>query len=105
MLLHHAFETTADRLPHKVALVSGERRWPAEEAAAPSVPAASRTPDDLAALIYTSGTTGVPKGVMLSHHNITSAWSAIQAYLGLREDDVIGLVLPGAFSYGLNNLL
>jgi long-chain acyl-CoA synthetase len=29
-------------------------------------------PDDLATLIYTSGTTGVPKGVMLTHGNLTS---------------------------------
>lgn len=29
-------------------------------------------PDDLATIIYTSGTTGLPKGVMLSHHNIAS---------------------------------
>jgi long-chain acyl-CoA synthetase len=29
-------------------------------------------PDDLATFIYTSGTTGNPKGVMLSHGNITS---------------------------------
>jgi long-chain acyl-CoA synthetase len=29
-------------------------------------------PSDLATIIYTSGTTGVPKGVMLSHHNILS---------------------------------
>lgn len=29
-------------------------------------------PEDLATLIYTSGTTGVPKGVMLTHHNIGS---------------------------------
>ena len=28
-------------------------------------------PDDLAYLIYTSGTTGVPKGVAISHHNVT----------------------------------
>jgi long-chain acyl-CoA synthetase len=27
-------------------------------------------PDDLLTLIYTSGTTGVPKGAMLTHHNI-----------------------------------
>ena len=29
-------------------------------------------PEHLATIIYTSGTTGVPKGVMLSHHNIMS---------------------------------
>ena len=36
------------------------------------VEAASRqvTPESLATIIYTSGTTGIPKGVMLSHHNL-----------------------------------
>jgi long-chain acyl-CoA synthetase len=34
-------------------------------------------PDGLATLIYTSGTTGPPKGVMLTHHNLT--WTADQA--------------------------
>ena len=28
-------------------------------------------PDDLAHIIYTSGTTGVPKGVAVTHHNVT----------------------------------
>lgn len=80
------------------------RAWPAGEAPQDlAVP--PRGDDELAALIYTSGTTGVPKGVMLSHGNLRSAWSSIQAYLPLREDDVIGLALPAVFSYGLNNLM
>ena len=28
-------------------------------------------PEDLAYIIYTSGTTGVPKGVAITHHNVT----------------------------------
>ena len=28
-------------------------------------------PEDIAYLIYTSGTTGVPKGVAITHHNVT----------------------------------
>ena len=38
---------------------------------------AALKPDDLATLIYTSGTTGPPKGVMLTHANIT--WTADKA--------------------------
>lgn len=60
---------------------------------------------DLAAIIYTSGSTGKPKGVMLTHLNMLSAWASVQAYLGLREDDVIALALPPVFSYGLYHLL
>lgn len=81
---------------------SRERPWPEPAQQAPAV---ERSAHDLAALIYTSGTTGRPKGVMLSHRNMVSAWNSVQAYLHLRQDDVIGLALPPAFSYGLYNLL
>ena len=78
--------------------------WPLGDAPAPAIEE-SRIDQDLAALIYTSGSTGLPKGVMLTHLNMTSAWASVQAYLGLREDDVIGLALSPVYSYGLYNLL
>lgn len=51
-------------------------------------------PDDLATLIYTSGTTGDPKGVMLTHGNITSDVLAGLEVLDLRSSDECLSFLP-----------
>lgn len=52
-------------------------------------------PEDLATIIYTSGTTGRPKGVMLSHWNITSnALDASKRLPKIDEDTRILSFLP-----------
>lgn len=60
---------------------------------------------DLAMIIYTSGSTGFPKGVMMTHANITAAATSITTYLESRADDVVLSVLPMAFDYGLYQTL
>ena len=50
--------------------------------------------DDVCMLPHTSGTTGTPKGVMLTHGNIT--WNVINllSVVGFRSDDVTIAITP-----------
>jgi len=56
--------------------------------------------DDEVTVIFTSGSTGVPKGVMLTHHNIGSNIEAIDQVVHLRADDVLLGVVPFFHSLG-----
>ena len=56
-----------------------------------------------AELIYTSGTTGEPKGVLLSHGNLSAcSQSGYHIFPSLNENSVSLAILPWAHSYGLS---
>lgn len=55
--------------------------------------------DDTALLIYTSGTTGTPKGVPLTHGNITAELDGIYKVLELNSNDKILSLLPLFHAY------
>ena len=60
--------------------------------------------EKLAEIIFTSGSTGEPKGVMISHKNIMANTNSIIKYLNLTENDIISVVLPFYYCYGLSLL-
>lgn len=60
--------------------------------------------DDLAILLYTSGTSGKPKGVMLTHDNITSNIRQIERHVTITRSDIVMGVLPQFHSFGLTVL-
>lgn len=61
--------------------------------------AAEVTGEQLATIIYTSGTTGEPKGVMLSHANLTSNATDFSEDFNLSPQDVALSLLPLAHVY------
>ncbi|WP_067727238.1 long-chain-fatty-acid--CoA ligase [Oceanobacillus damuensis] len=63
--------------------------------------------EDLALLQYTGGTTGYPKGVMLTHFNLTSNVQMCEAWLYRSKDsqEVVLGVLPFFHVYGMTTVM
>ncbi len=54
----------------------------------PSTALPAPAPDDIAHIIYTSGTTGIPKGVAVTHHNVTRLFDSLDVGLELTPAQV-----------------
>ncbi len=59
----------------------------------------------LSTVIFTSGSTGIPKGVMLSHHNILSNIEGLSQLFPLTSNDRLLGVLPFFHSFGFTATL
>jgi acyl-[acyl-carrier-protein]-phospholipid O-acyltransferase/long-chain-fatty-acid--[acyl-carrier-protein] ligase len=58
------------------------------------------SPDDLNTVIFTSGSTGEPKGVMLTHHNISGTCELADQVFQIDATDCVLGVLPIFHSFG-----
>ncbi len=58
----------------------------------------------LAEIIFTSGSTGEQKGAMITHKNIIANTNSIIEYLKLTSTDIIEVVMPFYYCYGLSLL-
>ena len=59
----------------------------------------------IATVIFSSGSTGVPKGVMLTHHNILANIESVNDAFALTSSDVMLGVLPFFHSFGFTGTL
>jgi acyl-CoA synthetase (AMP-forming)/AMP-acid ligase II len=58
--------------------------------------------EDVVALPYSSGTTGLPKGVMLTHHNLVAVLRQTESFQVLRSEDRTICVIPCYHVYGFH---
>jgi acyl-[acyl-carrier-protein]-phospholipid O-acyltransferase/long-chain-fatty-acid--[acyl-carrier-protein] ligase len=64
-----------------------------------------RAHEKLATIMFTSGSTGEPKGVMLTHGNITSNLEGLYQVFNIKSEDIMTGILPFFHSFGFTGTL
>jgi long-chain acyl-CoA synthetase len=106
--IYSAIQRMRDKLPMLAHVVGIARPGDATDSwarlaaagAAHPVPVSQPEPNEIASFIYTSGTTGKPKGVRLSHGNMTSNIQASLSLFPFEPSDRSLSFLPWAHVYG-----
>ncbi len=57
-----------------------------------------------AAITYSFGSSGNPKGIVITHKNLTDGARVVTKYLDINEDDIIAGLLSFNLDYGLNQI-
>ena len=99
-------EAIKDDLPNVRKVYEIEDIWELASGHEPNPDPVEIDPEkDIAVLPYSSGTTGLPKGVMLTHYNLTSNMRQLLATGLTDENSVLLAFLPFFHIYGLMVLL
>ncbi len=101
-------EAVAGTEVHEIVAIDGEPDGAislAELMAAPIEQVPVDVREQVVVLPYSSGTTGLPKGVMLTHHNLVSNLVQCDAMIDYRDGDKGLAVLPFFHIYGMQILM
>ncbi len=98
-------EAAKDKLPKLERVFELESAWDMAREGGEPQPVAIDPLNDIAVLPYSSGTTGLPKGVMLTHQNLTANVRQTLALGVVNETDVMLDFLPFYHIYGMMVLL
>jgi long-chain acyl-CoA synthetase len=96
------YRATRGRRMPRVPRSAKVHRWRELRATpAPSIPPPRVDPDERAVILCSGGTTGRPKGVLLTHRNLTAESLQVATWVGLGERDTVLAMLPIFHGFGL----